>query len=73
MLSLSTSIIKLNQFTIREMVGVTINDMFVHVTKKSLRDVFTLTEIALCSAFIPFLFLWWMIPSKKATEDFQKN
>lgn len=36
MLSLSTTLVKLNQFTIREMVGVFINDMFVHVTRKNL-------------------------------------
>lgn len=71
MLSLSTSLIKLNQFTIREMVGILINDMFIHVTRKNLMDMFYLVEVAFFSSFIPIIFIYLMVPSREQTQAYQ--
>ena len=73
MLSLSTSLIKLNQFTIREMVGILINDMFIHVTRKSLTDIFYLVEVAFFASFIPIVFIYLMVPSRGETNAYQQK
>ena len=72
MLSLSTSLIKLNQFTIREMVGILINDIWVHVTTKNLSDIFYLIEISLVCAFIPIILIYLMVPTREETQAYQK-
>lgn len=72
MLSLSTSLIKLNQFTIREMVGILINDLFIHVTRKNLTDIFYLIEVAFFFSFIPIIFIYFMVPSRELINSYQQ-
>ena len=70
MLSLSTSLIKLNQFTIREMVGILINDSLIHVSTKNLGDIFYLIEISFFCAFVPIALIYLMVPTKQETQKY---
>ena len=64
MYAVAHTIINLNMFTLRALVGVIINDNFVFVTKENMENFYVLEIIALCGTFIPFLYIHLLIPSQ---------
>jgi hypothetical protein len=64
LMAFSTTIVALNQFTIRAILGVIINNSFVNVTTNNLNDYYILTIIALCGSFIPFTYILCMVPKR---------
>ena len=70
LMAFSTTIVALNQFTIRAILGVIINDSFVNVTTSNLNDYYILTIIALCGSFIPFTYILCMVPRRQQTDKF---
>ena len=69
MMSFTTTIIALNQFIIRNMLAVAINNNFVFVTKKNMKAYSELCLIAFVMSFIPMLFLYCMTPTIKECDD----
>lgn len=65
MFSLSHTIMNLNMFQLRTMMGVLINNNFVHVTKENMDNFYILELIGLCGTFIPLLYMHKLIPSQK--------
>lgn len=70
LMAFSSTIVALNQFTIRAILGVIINDSFVNVTTSNLNDYYILTIIALCGSFIPFTYILCMVPRRHQTDHF---
>ena len=64
MFSFAHTIINLNLFTLRTLMGVLINDNFVHVTKDDFSNFYILQIIALIGAIIPFTYIYCMIPTQ---------
>ena len=63
MLALSSTIITLNQFTIRAQIGLLINATTVDVTTDNLEDFATLAWVEFLCAFIPLTFIYRMVPT----------
>lgn len=72
LMALSFTIMQINQFTIRNMLGLTINYLFVGVTNDNTAErYYILTVIRLFGSFIPLLFLWKMLPSNEEIKALQ--
>ena len=63
MFSFAHTIMNLNLFTLRSLMGVLINDNFVHVTKEDFSNFYVLQVIALLGALVPFTYIYFMIPT----------
>lgn len=70
LMAFSTTIVALNQFTIRSILGVIINNNFVNVTTSNLNDYYVLTLIALFGSFIPFIYMNFLVPKRKEIDYF---
>jgi hypothetical protein len=51
-------------FSLKNWIGILLNDLFVNVTKKNLNNFYILIFFTLFGSFIPFLFIKKMIPSR---------
>ena len=65
MMSLSVTIILMNQFFLRSVVGLAINGAFIHVTKQNMDNYLYLKIICAVSALLPFSYMFNLIPSLK--------
>ena len=65
MFAVAHTVINLNVFTLRALVGVFINDNFVFVTKENMDNFYVLQIISLCGTLIPFLYIHVMIPTQQ--------
>lgn len=63
MMSFASIIINLNQFTIRNLIGVFINNTFVHVSNDTMNDYYILCWIRFGTSFIPLTYMWWLLPT----------
>jgi hypothetical protein len=73
MFALAHTIISLNMYTLRALMGVIINDNFIHVTKEDFSNFYMLLIIALVGSLIPFLYIHCMIPTLKEVDDLEKK
>ena len=73
MFAVSSTILSLNQFTIRATLGFLINDNFVFVTRKNLGDYWKLNLIGLTGAIIPLSYLYCMVPSIAETQNMEEE
>lgn len=65
-------IMGLTNVTFREMIGVHINDNFVHVTNANLDNYYILKLIGMFCNCIPFLFMYWgMVPTRAQANELQ--
>ena len=62
MISLTATIININQFLLRQAIGSFINDIFVHVTTENLGNYYILMIIMLIGKFYPLIFLFQLVP-----------
>ena len=69
MVAFGSSLLRLNQYTIREAMGITINDMFIHASRDNLSSICTLTIIAMLTSFIPLTFMRCLVPSLKDMDE----
>lgn len=73
MFSFAHTIINLNLFTLRTLMGVLINDNFVHVTKDDFSNFYILQIIALIGAIIPFTYIYCMIPTQDQVKKLEEK
>lgn len=78
MYSLSVTFIVMNLFVLRAIMGILINHYFIKVDKENLRGVgedryIWLKVIAIFTPFIPFLFMFRMLPTLKQTNELQEQ
>ena len=73
MFSFAHTIINLNMFTLRTLMGVVINDNFVHVTKDDFSKFYLLQVVALVGACIPFLYIYCMIPTLEEVKELENK
>lgn len=69
MFAVAHTIMNLNMFTLRALVGVFINDNFVFVTKENMENFYVLQIIALCGTLIPFFYIHLLIPTQKDVRE----
>ena len=69
MMSLSTSIIILNQFLLRQLMGLIINDTFIHVTKKNMDNYIWLKVVCIVTSCIPLTYMWRMVPTLRQSQE----
>ena len=72
MMSLSITIIYLNQFFLRSAIGLLINSTFVHVTKQNTDNYLYLKVICATSSLLPLLYMFRLIPTLKEAQLLQK-
>lgn len=77
MYSLSVTFIVLNLFVLRAIMGIIINNSFIHVDKDNLKGegedrYIWLKLIAIFTPFIPFLFMFKLLPTLKETNELHK-
>lgn len=53
--------------------GIIINNNFIHVTKETMDRYIWLKVIGIVTPFIPFLFMFKLLPTVKETNDLQKE
>lgn len=78
MYSLSVTFIVLNLFVLRAIMGIVINHYFIKVDKENLDGIgedryVWLKLIAIFTPFIPFLFMFKMLPTLKETNELQEK
>ena len=73
MYSLSITIIALNQFIIRAIMGVYVNDQFVHVSKGHMENYYQLKIICIVTSCIPLTYLFYLIPTLAETDELQEK
>ena len=73
MISFSATIISLNQFSIRNIMGVVINDKFFQVSNESFDQYYMLQVAALIGYVVPLLFIHLMVPSLKEINEIQER
>ena len=71
MFSLAHTIMNLNMFQLRTMMGVIINDHFVHVTKENFAHFYILEVIGIIGTCIPFFYMHKLIPTQKEVEELE--
>ena len=72
MSSLGQTIISMNMFVLRGVIGLLCNKMFFNITRASITDFYKLMGIQVVGTFIPLLYMYKMIPSGaeiKATQQ----
>ena len=72
-MSLSVTIVILNQFFLRSTVGLAINAAFVHVTKKNMDNYFYLKVICAVTSLLPFFYMFKLIPTLNEAKEIQKK
>jgi len=74
MYSLAVTIIVMNQFVFRIIMGVIINKCFVHVTKENIQTQYIyLKFVTVLTPFIPLIYMWYLIPTSKEVNDVQEQ
>lgn len=73
MFSFTATIINLNQFVLRALIGSWINDTFVGVTSLSLDKYYILTIIGLCGKFLPLFMITLLIPLNSDVDILQQK
>jgi hypothetical protein len=73
MFSLTATIINLNQFILRAVIGSVVNDMFVGVTNQSLDKYYILTIIEIIGKLFPLLIISLLIPLNKDVDELQEK
>ena len=63
MISLTMMIIDINQFQIRNALGIWINDTFVGVTNETIDRYWCLELIGLGFKLVPLLYIWCLLPT----------
>lgn len=71
MYSLSITVVVLNQFIIRAMMGVWVNDEFVGVRKGHMENFIYLKMICIVTSCIPLTYMFHMIPTLEETDELQ--
>jgi hypothetical protein len=71
MMALNTTVVNLKSMLISPFMGVFINDYFVHVTKKNMKDYKWLCLTATIMSVGPLFFVWCMTPTFKELEERQ--
>ena len=71
MYSLSVTILILNQFIIRNLMGVWVNYQFIGISKHNMHEYTYLKMVCICTSLIPFTYMFCMIPTLKETDDLQ--
>ena len=69
LMSLSGTLVQLGYMTIRNLLGVLINNTFVHITRDSITNYYVLVFIKLFGAFIPLTFMMKFLPTNKEVQD----
>ena len=69
MISLTMTIINLNQFTLRTLLGTFINDQFVGVDNESIDRIWILIIIELGFKLIPFFYIYCLVPTNESVQQ----
>ena len=68
MMSLYGTILTMSMFAVKNWMGIIINDLFINCSKNNLSNFYKQISVSLFGSFIPFLFIWYMIPKKIQIE-----
>jgi hypothetical protein len=71
MMAFSTTLIQLNQFTIRNLLGVFINSKFVQVSSDNMDNYWVLTTIKFIGSLIPLTFMLKILPTNEQIKELQ--
>jgi hypothetical protein len=63
MMSISATLFNLNKLTLKQMIGVFLNETFVHVKNNQLDRYYILTTIGLFGTFLPILLIKLLVPT----------
>ena len=69
MMAISGTLFNLNKLTLKNLVGVFINDSFVHVTNSDLDSYYILTTFGLIGTFLPCLFIHILVPTNERVAE----
>lgn len=72
MMTLNSSVIMVLGMMTRIWMGVFINDTFIHVTKKTIKDYKYLCLISAIMSIIPCFIVWYMVPTIAETDERQE-
>ena len=73
MMAVNNTLVHLNQFTIRNLLGKCINDAFVHVGRNSLHNYYILPIIAFAGSILPLFYMMRMIPSNQEVAELEEK
>lgn len=71
MISLSMTIINLNQFVMRNALGTFVNDHFVGITNATIDQYWILALIELIFKILPFFYIYCLVPSNDSINELQ--
>jgi len=73
MCALAVTLLILNQFILRSVMGVLINDNFIFVSKGQIDDYMYLKMVCIVAAVIPLSYMWRLVPTAEETDELHQS